>query len=542
MRCQRRRHARCTQRCDPLQLHGATSSSSLSEASSKQMRHSRSSSSASAPVTSALAGAAAAAAISSSAVAAAFSSVIGRALAAAAAAAATLATPAQALELGWYTTRHDVAQHARIDLDVKDISSLVGEERWDNATEIYQEGKYSSKTTSLRNLQSFSLDIKSKAESIQTDKSNEQILAEFYLFEGYWGADDYANTFVLDALQDMGQFDGLDAAARSQLAKKGVQYQVVNMYMLYELAKGLFLCFEGADDDGTLNWDEGAAFFIGSLLEGKPDLTQGQSGQLQYTLASKRASSFGTTDESRNGPAANANAAAIDAFTKGLQALSDGNCEEASGQYKIIRKQMQIALVQGMLQYSHKSQGDDSAALAEGWAFTAAIMPFLHEADAANARIIRDNMEINSTQFRHGDRDAVFKSAFAILPNLCISCAELGVNAFIEANDIENLECTVDQDALNAGCDAYLKPAEKAKKDVPVGTIVGLVIAGLVVLGIIFAGMHCINKKADDKPSPNVESGNTSGVPPSTGAATGTAGQDGTAQPAKVEQSSLNQV
>jgi hypothetical protein len=117
-------------------------------------------------------------------------------------------------------------------------------------------------------------------------------------------------------------------------------------------------------------------------------------------------------------------------FTKGKVALQQGKCAEVPAIKKLIAEHMAIPLVQGSLRYAYKVaklQGG-SKEFAEGAAFSAAILPWVHSCDASAAKIISDNM--NMEIFGSSPMSAGFgavKGAFEkVYDCLGITCASVG--------------------------------------------------------------------------------------------------------------------
>merc|ERR1719265_1058679 len=105
---------------------------------------------------------------------------------------------------------------------------------------------------------------------------------------------------------------------------------------------------------------------------------------------------YGTCTASNGGAAVNA--ALLDLFTKGKVALQQGKCSDVPSLKKHIVELMSVSLVQGALRYAYKVaklQGG-SKEKAEGAAFSAAILPRVHACDEGAAKIISDNMNIDS--------------------------------------------------------------------------------------------------------------------------------------------------
>ena len=124
------------------------------------------------------------------------------------------------------------------------------------------------------------------------------------MFYDYYGDFDYADKWVTAALAgtDMSfssgkhgpnAFSTLGDAARKEAVKKGTAYMNVWMYVIREFEDAIDDCVVGTisdNYDSVHAWDEGVAFYVGSL-EG----TDGSgSGKMVYALADKRCANFKT--------------------------------------------------------------------------------------------------------------------------------------------------------------------------------------------------------------------------------------------------------
>merc|ERR1711937_835077 len=176
-------------------------------------------------------------------------------------------------------------------------------------------------------------------------------------------------------------------------------------------------------DDPVHAWDEGVAFYAGSL-EG----TDGSgSGKMLHALADKRCKNFGTCTAAGG---SQVNEELFKLFTKGKVALQQGKCDEAKPLKKSIVELMSVPLVQGSLRYAYKVaklQGG-SKEFAEGAAFSAAILPRIHACDAAKAKVISDNMNMEiATTARMSAGFPAVKAAFEeVYECLGMTCAHVG--------------------------------------------------------------------------------------------------------------------
>ena len=109
-----------------------------------------------------------------------------------------------------------------------------------NASEIYKEGKNSVKGSgSKRTLQGFSTGLVAKAENLRSNDPT--LLPEFFLFTEFFGDDEYGDTFVTQQLENSSFSDSV----RKQFIVKGIQYQIVWMYVLREFYEALLSCQNG---------------------------------------------------------------------------------------------------------------------------------------------------------------------------------------------------------------------------------------------------------------------------------------------------------
>jgi hypothetical protein len=230
------------------------------------------------------------------------------------------------------------------------------------------------------------------------------------------------------ALDKTGICSACDDDARVQIAKKTSNYMNVWMYVIREFEDAIDDCKAGCidcNDDPVHAWDEGVAFWTGSL-EG----TDGSgSGKMIYALADKRCKNFGTCTAAGGGSQVNEELFKL--FTKGKVALQQGKCDDAKPLKKTIVELMSVPLVQGSLRYAYKVaklQGG-SKEFAEGAAFSAAILPRVHNCDAAAAKTISDtmNMEIDKSAWVSADTYPAVKKAFeSTYACLGITCAHVG--------------------------------------------------------------------------------------------------------------------
>jgi Notch-like protein len=197
------------------------------------------------------------------------------------------------------------------------------------------------------------------------------------------------------------------------------------MYVIREMEDAIMDCKSGCikcNDDPVHAWDEAVAFYAGSL-EGEVGDT---SGVLLHQLADKRCSNFGTCSGTSGGSAVNA--AIFKEFQNGQFKLQSGECDKVAPIKKRIVELMSVPLVQGSLRYAYKVEKlqGGSTEIAEGAAFSAAILPRVHACNAAAAKTISDSMNMESSSPMAAGFISVKKAFESTYACLGITCEDVG--------------------------------------------------------------------------------------------------------------------
>jgi hypothetical protein len=368
-----------------------------------------------------------------------------------------------------YEPETDVVPHSKIDLDMKEISDLVGDANFDGALFVYENGGNGKCTDALidaavsgdscfgmttdnavgnsvkgsgaiRTLFGFATCGSTCAVKLGAEKW-------YNVYANYWDDAKYADTYVRGALAGTGMYASASNNMRAQIAKKGIAYQGVWMYVLHEYEDAIMDCLAGdiydneatsAAGDSPHAWDEGWAFYAGSL-EG----TDGSgSGKLIHALAEKRCADFGTCENGREGPAM-ANLKHLANARRGRNKILAGDCFTVVQEFDAIVDQMTIPNLQGMLKYAFKADpantlgscettGDNcDKSWAEGWAFAAAVLPRLHYCSTSTndvAKLVAENLDVAITagqQMKDGFK-ALKEAVESVYSCMGITCAEVG--------------------------------------------------------------------------------------------------------------------
>jgi len=227
---------------------------------------------------------------------------------------------------------------------------------------------------------------------------------------------DYANQIILAGLDktnggstfDNGKVDlsKADDDTRKEFIKKGTAYLSAWMYAIREFEDAIDDCVAGSNSNGGSSgpvhaWDEGVAFFVGSVMRTQFEMFSQPTGFLAYTLGNKRCANFKTCGVNGNlatKEQAQANTDLFLLFTEGQQRLITGDCAGTVPIKNKIVQKMTVPLIQGTLRYAWKmattKTGASSKAAAEGAIFAAGVLPQVHACDPAAAKIIDDNTNI----------------------------------------------------------------------------------------------------------------------------------------------------
>ena len=391
-----------------------------------------------------------------------------------------------------FGTKQNFTEHAQLDLDQKRIEEELDKSPpvWHKASEIYARGGNSEKSNSLRTLKGFS----SEAATLLHGEPY------FDLYRNYYGCPTYGDNIVSNALNNAGEFVNTNNSFRVVSAKTGTAYLNVWMYVIHELEDAIDDCMKGDlnnNDKGVTAWDEGWAFYAGSLegADGSGD------GVMIHNLAEKQCTQFGTCVETTQGRAAKVNQKALKLWKAGREKLNNGKCREAIDEKNHIVQQMTIPLVQGLLQsarsakYNH-TQNQVQTAHAEGLAFLRALLPILDHCDPRSAVILTANFHPAfkpMSDFMSTVANAIYRN----LGCMGLTCDDIGILESMPkcrtASKFKRIPRSDTPAVENRKAIAAPKVQVcphgfllgRGAGSIPIGSIVGGVIAGIALLLII---------------------------------------------------------
>merc|ERR1719359_1890039 len=268
---------------------------------------------------------------------------------------------------------------------------------------------------------------------------------DFMKFKAYYGVNDYADHWVTKALDGAKteftgsasntDFSVADDAMRVQVIKKGTAYMNVWMYVIREFEDAIDDCDNSCiacNDDPVHAWDEGVAFYTGSLAADTPNAA---GGSLIWALAEKRCKDYKTCgpngdSKSLSGTTAKVNNDLLFEFAKGRDALQAGKCADVTPITRKVVSLMTIPLAQGTIKYAQKMSSGKMGTKEQGEAstFAASVLPMVHACNAADAKIIDDHTKLMDGRTSGGaaqftDVKAAFERNYACLG---ITCADVG--------------------------------------------------------------------------------------------------------------------
>jgi len=176
----------------------------------------------------------------------------------------------------------------------------------------------------------------------------------------------------------------------------------VQLYALHELESANGKYKTGPVTDAAVALDEWWAYYAGSLEDGTA-----VNGYGPYILVEKHSKAFDTGGRKVGNDGVSSVHAILLAGTKEIKSLmrAAGNDLKINNIIKCTRAQIKVPIIQDCIEYAYKTDpttkyaGDSTnpGRKAEMWAFCAGVLPFLHEANPNDAKVLRAETDVIRT-------------------------------------------------------------------------------------------------------------------------------------------------
>jgi len=351
---------------------------------------------------------------------------------------------------------------------------------------------------------------------------------DYKKFYDYYGSFTYADDWVTAAFDKgktaftgpasdtdfsgTGQTVAFSNEVRTQSIKKGTAYMNVWMYVIREFEDAIDDCMDNCiacNDDPVHAWDEGVAFYTGSLAADTPNAA---GGKLIWALAEKRCKNYQTCgpngdSNSLTGTTAKVNNDLLFEFNKGRDALQGGKCAEVRPIVRKVVSLMTIPLIQGTIRYARYmgAEGNMGAAKqSEAAVFAASVLPMVHACSAADAKIIDDHTKLVDGRTSGGDAQftdvkAAFERNYACLG---ITCADVGGLVVNPGEYYPDAAPCVESPPPPPPPMPSMPPASLSEiaADLPTGALVGIIVAAVVAVFAVVCVLIMVCKERSGSP------------------------------------------
>jgi hypothetical protein len=300
-------------------------------------------------------------------------------------------------------------------------------------------------------------------------------------------------------------FHDMPAEFNEETAKKVAVYGNAWMYVIHEFEDAIQDCLNAdlMDNDASVHaWDEGVAFYVGSLGADATD-TSSTWGKMIYELANKRCSNFDTCIKEAEPQASGTgnskvNAALSTQWANGQWSCKTGDCAGAVVALDKIKSIMKIPLVQGTLRYAWKMEqgtgggaSGDQKESGEGYAFMLTIAGAISKCNIQDATLIYTAMDAHAVSatgslgggYKFADVKKAFEDNYDCLGITCADVGGLLSTTSYHRYEIGTEPCS-DGDAASDDHDDH-----DDEEKMPMWAWIAL--AGAGVLMLLFFGLMC---------------------------------------------------
>lgn len=326
----------------------------------------------------------------------------------------------QSLAAGIYQPFHSVASFAQLDLDMRQMDILLQMEAFNATKTLYTYGRHSP----------LSLDADGTVSLFQLASSSQRhLVPEFELFIRYYrnmyeDPSTYADQIIRSALNATSGYQWTPKQ-RTIIAMKSMQVLVMYFATLEPLYEAVESCLSGDNSGGEELWDQGAAFWIGSLAGGSgPNATQSHGGgYFLLDLAREHCQEFGTCLP--DGFNAEINDQLLSLWYAGRGALSN-SCSTARATIAEISNLLLIPILQGALSSAVHLHDEAANNRAQAYVYSRALLPFVASVNTDAAKVINQHLGFPGPSSTRHTVDQVFTAFAEVYNDLNIDCTLIG--------------------------------------------------------------------------------------------------------------------
>lgn len=326
---------------------------------------------------------------------------------------------ARKTSLAGFVPTFDVAEEARIDLDIRQVGLFMKTRAYEAAADYYKYGGNSLKTQrSFLSLQ-----------YLATAPDRSSAATEFSKFSAYFNNNkNYADAAITAALRQEGIYADASRLQLSEAVTRSVQSMVSYMAVHWMLSSAVDACESGQASQEYL--DTAVAYFVGSMEGSDAGGVFGSYGELLFGLAKEQCPHF---DACTSSGEADINKKIMEALLSMQSSLATNDCSSAASAYNNeIMNMLPVAMIQGALYYAAANEKlearSTSKAVADGSVLTESILPLVNAANPTSAATIVKNMEFNLNQTPVADgKHAVFNAYALAIGQMGVDCNDVSI-------------------------------------------------------------------------------------------------------------------
>ena len=316
-------------------------------------------------------------------------------------------------------------EKARVDLDILQIGIFMRTQAFDVALDYYQNGwnSFVFDTMGQNNENKWLLSLQSLA-NIPNNFENDQMAVYSEFFDSKTYTDDLINQCILRR----GAYNLVSRVELANIVVTILQAMVSHNAVVQQFALSIQACRDRSEEEAGTFWNNGVAFFLGSINVFASDDRSTSDGFFLYSLGQEYCSKFGTC----SGKEASKNNEALFVYFREVQDfLAKGLCDEADNLLvSSILPSLRVPLIQGMLYHSivhSENESLESDGYATGYILSQSIIPLIAEANSNSGQVISDAFSSPLQPITgSATTEAVFQATRDALTGMQIECEQIG--------------------------------------------------------------------------------------------------------------------